>query len=252
MSDSTTTTTPEHDAKAMLQEALDTIKATYWIQNTEFTWAEASQVGWEDDGFTVKWDWTPWEEIEKAIEVPVSDALDQGSESRQQREGKGKVTGVCSIGALTLAETTLYDIPLEPYENRASWDFPLWLTGVSLAKAIWSIEGADFYGEHGGAEWASVIATWNDRPVTERDDVINSFTKALEDPLLTMPKGQVPVEITYDTTWGTTRTGWVFATRAEAEAWLVSEEGQEYLTNRFASGHTYEIKDVRHDALAVA
>lgn len=157
-----TNATPERTAKAILQEALDTIKATFWIKAAEFHWAYSE------------------EEPLKCIAVTVGEGFDT-SEENIDDEGKGRVTGVCSIGALALANVTLWESPLESWDTISTRDPLTYAAGAALVEAIldkepyWALD----YHTVGG-----LIAAWNDNDDTTREDVVDAFTRALESPLL--------------------------------------------------------------------
>lgn len=234
---------------ALMEEALDTIKATFWVQNAEYLFAEAEEAGYNSDYDTYEYDWSDWETVNKFISAGISDdyRYDLDEADNKIKDGKAKVTGVCSIGALALAEVTLYDQPLQPFESRASWDLPLYLTGVALAKVIWNSES---YRYVKGQNPSYTIASWNDTEGRTRDEVIEAFEKALKDPLLQCEKDNVPFEIIRRGAIGEVRTTfWIFATETEAQAFL-DDEGS--VLNQRYPDNEYEIRLMQHSALTTA
>lgn len=240
-----------HKAHDLLAEALDTIRSTFWIQNKEIVFAIPDS-HWDEETAVLTHDWSEWEKVNKFILADLDVCYEGDGESYiNPRTSKAKITGVCSIGALTLADTTLYDVPLQPFESRARWDFPLYLSGVALAKAILLSEDEDWHMEHGGNEQASIIAAWNDSRDTTRTMVIARFTEALNDPLLTMPSGQVPVEITFAQPWrnGVYRTGWIFAT--EDEAYLFLGTHRHWLEDKYGDEVNFKLSVIEHESLVI-
>lgn len=237
-------------AKALMQEALDTIQATYWIQNKEFTFAEGTRVDMIADPASGEWvpstyDWSDWEKCNKFILAEIDD--DYELERPYANNSQAKVTGVCSIGALTLAEVTLYDMPLLPFESRSEWDLGLYLAGAALAMAIWNNDHKLYEraGDHAGC-----IANWNDASGRTRGEVVDMFTKALESPLLTMEEGTVPYTITMHGVCGLNRSNLVFATEQEADAFLHSDEVVTMLDARFGGDQRYEVTPLHHMSMS--
>lgn len=189
--------TVEHSAKAILTEALDTIKATFWVAGKEFALAQA-EAEWNETTKDYDYDWKPWEEISKAFVIDVGD--DGPFESyKQVNDGKVKITGVCSIGALALANVTLYDEPISHWEDICGYDPHTFLAGAvlaneivkdGLARPVEGEEGHDPFNPHinwreNRNENGSIIAAWNDYPGRTREQVIEMFDRALASPLLT-------------------------------------------------------------------
>jgi hypothetical protein len=243
VSDTTTNEPKAHNAKDILQEALDTIQATFWIQGDEFNFVYATYVG---AGSESRWD--EWEKVNKAILAELGDGFTHGGLVNPTTD-KAKITGVCSIGALALANVTLYNEPLASWDAISGWDLETWKAGAALVSAIY--EGnteADWYDMD---NLGTTIARWNDYTQRTREEVIDVFTKALKDPMLT---ATVPVEILYRGSSGeyTYSTKLYFPDEAAAQAFLDGDsELLEEVQSRCATDR-FIIQPAAHEALVNA
>ena len=221
---------PQHNAKAILTEALDTIKATFWVAGKEFDFALVSV----------------WDDLDKAIEARVDDDV-QSYAGTVVHEGnkKVKVTGVCSIGAISIANCTLYDEPIQPWDSIAQWDLETWKAGAALAMTILD-EG--LYPYSACTDPGEIIASWNDADDKTRDDIIPAFEKALQSPLLASP---LPYTIKGENDFdGTVWTGLWFADEAAATAFLGGDSAlRKRLEEELDQGNTWTPVPIQHDAI---
>lgn len=158
----------DNGARAILLEALDTIEATFWVRNEEFKFASLADVEPDDPSAHVK-------------VAPVGGPDDQYSWRRDVVDGKLGVTGVCSVGAVALARSTLYGTPLGAYDTCAAVDPRVRGAGCVLADTI---VRRDVKHMVDCTEEAGMIASWNDQVGVTRTDVVATFRAALESPLL--------------------------------------------------------------------
>jgi hypothetical protein len=231
-------TTTVHDAKAIVAEALDTIRATFWVQGDEFhfAWGQYNTI-------TGGYDFEDWDAVEKAILVDAREGamLTDGVINKDAK--KAKVTGVCSIGALALANVTLYDEPLQAWDSIVDRDLETWKAGAAVAMAIHT-EFPDWYS---GESIGSSIASWNDDTERTREEIIAAFERALESPLLA---AQHPVWLTKENHWGATIIIRVyFADEAAAQAFLDGDSPlRQRLTEIYEDG-PFVIAPVEHASL---
>lgn len=227
-------TKPQHNAKAILQEALDTIKATYWITGTEFTLIPISD----------------WEAANKSIDATLDlETSNWGTNFYEVDTAKAKVSGVCSIGALALANCTLYNEPLQSWDIMSSWDLETWKAGAALAMAILT-EFPRRYADE--SDPGAVIASWNDDPGRTREEIVASFEKALDNPLLNCA---VPYTIVYPSSYSTAQISghlW-FASETAARVFLGSDSGLRHeLNQEHDSDAEWTVVPIEHDALVAA
>lgn len=199
-----TTPVPEViNAREILRQAGDYIESSFWIQddqidNNKFMWESVTTAG--------TYNWEPSLSDHPVVAVKagdVEDVEDSGFESAAGAKVYSAVTGVCSIGALALANAAFRDDYYRPYEELCRHNFDTRLAGEVLAQVIQDTES----GEHlsyvqmsngssrkvANNSWhnlhntqpdhASIIAEWNDGPIT-REDCVALFRVALEHPLL--------------------------------------------------------------------
>lgn len=229
-----------HNAKAILQEALDTITATFWIKGDEVMLAEASET-YEYD----KYDWSDWEAINKAILIDL-DADDYRGKGNPET-GKGKVIGVCSIGAIALANVTLYDEPLQGFNEINERDIETWKASAALLMEILARDEYFYDGGHMGTE----IAAWNDAESRTREQVIEVFKAALKSPLL---DSTVPSEITY--TYGNSemvrRTSLYFGNDELAGRFIDGKSNLRVRLANMVGEAAFSIAPIQHNALVGA
>lgn len=181
---------------AILQEALDTITATYWIKGDEFSFIYQGDI----------------EHTEKKIGVQLDNSWSWDT-STINPEGKAAIKGVCSIGALALASYTLYDEPLASFNTACERDPLVLAASAALVAVIVEQEGHWLINYD---SMGSLIAAWNDEDSRTREEVVKMFAAAMKHSLATT-----------DTLWGLEYTShdWTsltnvlyFATKDEAEA----------------------------------
>lgn len=162
----TDTETRTHNAKDILAESLATIQATFWVQHVEAKFAAIDL----------------WDDIDKGIIASPDENAGYANLhffTDDDHDNKVKVTGVCSIGAIALANVTLYDEPLDSFSSIAMRDIETWKAAQALAQVI--VEGEPgFLDEDSGA----TIANWNDFHGRTREEIVAAFEKALASPLL--------------------------------------------------------------------
>jgi hypothetical protein len=232
------TTAPVHDAKAIVAEALDTIKATFWVQGDEFNFAYGDY-----NSITGGYSFDDWDAVEKAIMVDAHDEAIMGESAINPSTNKAKVVGVCSIGALALANVTLYDEPLKSWDLLVDRDFETWKAGAAVAMAIHTNEPDWFSSESIG----SSIASWNDATDRTREEIIAAFERALESPLLA---AKHPVWLTKENSWGATIIIRVyFADEAAAQAFLDGDSPLRQRLREIYEDGPFVIAPVEHDSL---
>lgn len=240
MSNTNTTEPVVHNTLAIMTEALDTIKATFWIKGDEFTFASGDYD--MNGGYT----WGNWETVNKAILAELDDEVwDDHSDRVNPEVGKAKVVGVCSIGALALANVTLYDEPLTTWDNISGRDAHSWMAGAALAQTILEETTKEHFcrlDNHNEA--GSIIAAWNDADGRTREEVIEMFTKALAHPLATadtafklqyqMPGNTYPYGI-----------GIYFASEQEFEDFIAGDSGLRAWLGNTHPEATYTVEEYR-------
>lgn len=163
---------PKRSTKALLEETLDIITATFWIQGDEYKHEEI--VGQP-------------EKFKSVIVVPntTDPSAQRPNEvvwNEDHTKGEAKVTGVCSVGAIALAEMTLYDVPLMGYNHIRDRD--VYVKAAEAAVAMSVMENARCSCVAIGARDMDTITGWNDCSATDRAQVIAIFTAALAGPLV--------------------------------------------------------------------
>ena len=175
------------DSREILSQALDTLRATYWIKGEEFnqdhkvyfTSEQAAKIQ-KIRGLSpvhrrikrlFKLGEPDWDGLEKAVVIPS-----------QVREGNNfVVTGVCSIGAMALVNATVKGTELIEFDALSDSDFEHHRAGMALAQAI-----QDAYPDQAApAVWCTypgIIADWNDDEERERKQVLAAFKAAIEGP----------------------------------------------------------------------
>lgn len=152
---------PEPTAKQLLAEALDTIEASYWIRAALFAASAPDKVG---------------EAKHKLVDVTYNSDIS----TRHMVDGKTAITGVCSLGAMALAECLLGARPLTGWESIRDRSLEARKAEMLLVNAIAEL----FPGHWGyGTEPNEIIINFNDHSSRERDDVIAVFRHAMESPL---------------------------------------------------------------------
>lgn len=148
-------------AREILAQARDTIASTYWIQGEEADiWENEEDFNW----FLAR---NSDHQPSKFVEVLVG-----------PRE-KAKVTGVCSIGAMSLAHATLRNTRFVSFDELWTRDFQTRLAAEALAATIREVTGE--YTDH---DTVSTITSWNDSNGRTSKEVVQVFDKALESPIL--------------------------------------------------------------------
>lgn len=147
-------------AKDVLIEACDKIEATYWVQGAEFKRADENT--YAADQLKISG--------QKFIPIVMAGGYNT------------LVTGVCSVGAISLAVATRTKTPLTSFEDLARRDPATYKAGEALADVLraqskWKIEASDTA--------LDTIANWNDDENRTRAQVVKAFKKALESPKLT-------------------------------------------------------------------
>lgn len=163
----------------ILAESLDIIVSTYWIKGDEYKFAEPGESKFKLVNH-----------INNSLNV-----LDEYLEGNKARIG-----GVCSVGALALADMTLYDEPLDGYTNIKSRDVFTQAAEAALSMAVLSK-----FTRGDTSRDPSVITDFNDHDETERYEVVEVFTDAVQSPLAKTKK-----------IWGWQYFGGSWATKGDA------------------------------------
>lgn len=235
-----------HNAKDILVEALATIKATFWVQGEEFSIAAGTVLSWNQDKRDYDYDFTSWDQIEKAFVIDADKAPGHCGQQINPKTRKLKVTGVCSIGAIALANVTLYDEPLSAWHAIAERDIETWKAAAAVAMAIQESDPNWCSGELPG----NCIASWNDAEDRTREQVIDSFERALQNPLLDSP---APVEILRQLDWGPTSLRLWFADEEAAQAFLAGDSKlRQHLRVVWGSETEFIVQPIDHEGLVPA
>jgi hypothetical protein len=171
----------------ILEEAHDKLVESYWVEGTEFSWESSPAVvvnGYDsryDDSSELfntgiyqeylaslpKYLWVKhWVDTDYSGDEPTPVVVEK------------PLVGVCSIGAIALANALIKDKPMQSFEALVDTDWASAVAGYALARVIWD-NGWDY--NHLSDALASQIASWNDH--NEREHVITGFELASKHPV---------------------------------------------------------------------
>jgi hypothetical protein len=181
------------DAAEILSQAVDTIKATYWIQNDEVE-HDAYGISINPEfGAPPKW----WKlgmdtkklarALAKDLEIPKLKVLSVEEDDTEGWTQINYITGVCSIGAMALAEAVTKNEHLTEFHYLYNNDWEHHIAARALASAV---HPQVLQERHIDDDWGfpqtapSFIAGWNDKVGRKKSDVVKAFNQAIIDPML--------------------------------------------------------------------